>query len=603
MSVSLTPPSPRNARRRGWYLLAAALISLATIAAYSNSLHNAFVLDDGYGIVQNPYVRSLRFVPRYFVDPFTLTVNKRNAEYRPLMSLSFAINYQVSGYATWSWHVVNLVLHAHVAFWLFIVGRLLFGTGRVRLIAWLSERGGDAASLIAACVFSLHPITSGIANYAWSRSSLLVAAFLMPATALLLRAVRDGGGPSTMLAPAALYALALLSKPEAIGFVAIAAFVQLWLAPERAGRSMFSPVLSARALKRIAPLAVMAVAYLLLRRAVMPAGQSANWSLPGDTPLKYLLTQTRAWWYYIGQALAPFRMIADHTTFPRVTDLASRAQMLPVALAVAGWLVVAGLTISAARRAPSLAILVMAYFIYLAPSSSIIPLAEMVNEHRPYMPISGLFLLAAVAAMAAAERLCRRPVGVVASGAIMLAIPLALLTRERNLVWRDDLAFWGDIVSKEPQAARAQMNYGIALMSRARFIPARDAFEQAARYAPLWNLPHVNLGIALSRLNEPVAARTHFDRAVELAPADPNSYSYRGDFRKAQGDLDGAIDDYRAAARHATIPLREVSLLADALIDARRFDDANEAIARGEALDRAAMANLRARLEQAGARR
>lgn len=597
--MTLPPPPPGAPTPRAalppW--LAASMLAVGIALAYSNSLHNAFVLDDLSGIVHNPYVRSLRFVPRYFVDPLTLTVNRNNAEYRPLLSLSFALNHQLSGYATWSWHVVNLVLHWIVCVGLFLVGRLLFGTGRVGPVAWLDPRLGDAASLLACLLFAVHPITTGVANYAWARSSLLVAAFLLPATALALRSIRDRRGPSSMVLPAALYALALLSKPEAIGFIAVAACARALLDPDR--RPWLVTIRGRDFWIWLTPLVFAAAGYLAVRAAVMPPGQAARWANPGDTPLTYFLTQTRAWWYYIGQALAPFRLIADHTTYPRVTDLHNPAQVLPVALAIAGWLVVAPLVLVAARRAPAVALLVVAYFVYLAPSSSVIPLAEMVNEHRPYLPLAGLFLLAGAGAMALAARLVGAPLAWASAGALVLAVPLGLLTRERNTVWRDDLSFWSDIAAKEPAGARAQMNHGIALMARARFPEARDAFERAARAAPAWHLPQINLGIATGRMGDAARALDHFDRAASLAPGDPQSYSYRGEFRRDQGDLAGAIDDFRAAVDRASVPLRELVLLSGALVDAGRLDEADAAIRRGESLDRAAFAPARERLDAA----
>lgn len=604
MTGAHPPTSPRPphaaaeavARRvPAWF--AGVLLAVAIGLAYSNSLQNAFVLDDLSGIVNNPYVRSLRFVPRYFVDPLTLTVNQSNAEYRPLLSLSFALNYQVSGYATWSWHVVNLVLHWVVCVGVFVVGRLLFGTGRVREVAWLDARLGDAAALLAAVLFAVHPVTTGVANYAWSRSSLLVAAFLIPATGLVLRSVRTRGGPASMVVPAVLYSLALLSKPEAIGFVAVAGLAGVLL--DREGRRWRERVAGLDLWLWLAPLAIAGAVYLGVRTSVMPPGQAGRWANPGDTPLTYLLTQTRAWWYYIGQALAPLRQIADHTTYPRVTDLRDGAQMYPVALAIAGWLVVVPLVVAAARRAPGVALLVLAYFVYLAPSSSLVPLAEMVNEHRPYLPLAGLFLVAGAGAMAGAQRLTRAPLAWSAGCAAVLAVPLVLLTRERNLVWRDDLAFWADIAAKEPAGARAQMNHGIALMSRARFAEARDAFERAARAAPAWNLPEINLGIATSRMGDAARARAHFDRGAALGPNDPQSYSYRGEFRQGQGDLAGAIEDFRAAADRASVPLRELVLLSGALLDAGRLDEAERSIVRGESLDRAALEAARQRLDAA----
>ena len=74
------------------------------------------------------------------------------------------------------------------------------------------------------------------------------------------------------------------------------------------------------------------------------------------------------------------------------------------------------------------------------------------------LPVAGLVLLAAVGGTVLIRRSSPRPAVVLACVTLLLAVPLALLTRERNRVWRDDLAYWSDVVAKDPLAARSQMN-------------------------------------------------------------------------------------------------------------------------------------------------
>src|ERR1041385_7111855 len=88
-----------------------AIVVVAVGAAYYNSFKNGFQLDDEYGLVGNPWIRSLKHIPRFFVDPFTLTTLEFNADYRPVLQITYALNYAISQYNPWSWHLFNLVLH------------------------------------------------------------------------------------------------------------------------------------------------------------------------------------------------------------------------------------------------------------------------------------------------------------------------------------------------------------------------------------------------------------------------------------------------------------------------------------------------------------
>src|SRR5436309_1302947 len=84
-SISQPTVSTDNVTQRRFipFGVAAALIIVAVIGAYSNTFANGFHLDDEYGLIQNPWIRSLANVPHFFADPFTLTTLARNADYRP----------------------------------------------------------------------------------------------------------------------------------------------------------------------------------------------------------------------------------------------------------------------------------------------------------------------------------------------------------------------------------------------------------------------------------------------------------------------------------------------------------------------------------------
>src|SRR4051812_11063915 len=86
----------------------AAALALGIGASYANSFDIPFAFDDAHSIVQNPAIRSLSQIPRYFVDPSTFTILRENQDLRPVLQVTYALNYAVSGLAPWSWHALNL---------------------------------------------------------------------------------------------------------------------------------------------------------------------------------------------------------------------------------------------------------------------------------------------------------------------------------------------------------------------------------------------------------------------------------------------------------------------------------------------------------------
>ncbi|MEN9784979.1 MAG: hypothetical protein RLZZ299_243 [Pseudomonadota bacterium] len=143
---SATPP-PADRRER--FLLAALL--LACVVVYLPALGGGFVYDDRIEVVGNPALRALS-------DPATVTVYNVN---RPLLLLSWAIDWRIGGLDPFGYHLGNVLLHVLDVFLAW------------RLARWLLP---PARALVAAALWGLHPMASESVAYVTGRSDLLCAA-------------------------------------------------------------------------------------------------------------------------------------------------------------------------------------------------------------------------------------------------------------------------------------------------------------------------------------------------------------------------------------------------------------------------------------------
>ena len=84
---------PSWTRSRWAMLLAAGLIVLAGLAVYSNSLSGPFIYDDVLSVVDNPTIRRLQSLGQVFSPPR----DGQTVSGRPILNLSFAINYALGG--------------------------------------------------------------------------------------------------------------------------------------------------------------------------------------------------------------------------------------------------------------------------------------------------------------------------------------------------------------------------------------------------------------------------------------------------------------------------------------------------------------------------
>src|SRR5437870_8570773 len=88
-----------------------ALLALGIASSYSYSLGIGFYFDDLYGIRNNLTIRSLRNIPSFLTDPHAFWTDRTQADVRPVLLITYALNYAASGLAPWIYHVLNLLLH------------------------------------------------------------------------------------------------------------------------------------------------------------------------------------------------------------------------------------------------------------------------------------------------------------------------------------------------------------------------------------------------------------------------------------------------------------------------------------------------------------
>lgn len=524
MNVTLVPRAKR-------WLPGLSLLALCFIV-YANNFSHVFQLDDGYAFVDNPWIRSLSYIPRYFVDPSTLTTYKPNADYRPVLQVTYALNYWLSGTAMWSWHLVQVLLHGTAAFLLYSFLKLMLGK---------AEGKFSPEAFAVSALFAVHPYASGVVNYNWARSSLLAAVFLLATFLAYGNYLRDRR-PAAFRWSLIFFALALFTKVEAIAGLGVIALLE---AIPKEPRGLLTDLWTAAKgdmWRRWLPFAAIAAVYLGTRYAVMPPEALQGTARSDVPPLAYFLTQLTVWWHYVLRWFSPVNLIADNTAYPVYRSLGESA----VLLALAGWAVVLLFLDRLWKTAPVLVFCALSAFVLITPTSSIAPLAEMANEHRPYLPLA---LLSAVWVIPAVEFFgSQRKLGVAAWAVLLVAF--ATLTWDRNELFQSEEAYWKDVVLKSP-SARAHNNYGLALMKRKEFGIALAHFQEAEKLAPQWFIPQINLGIILMELGRTADAAAHYHRAVELDRVTDMALGWRGDFYRRQGEFSKAIQDYRAALPRA----------------------------------------------------
>ncbi len=511
------------------------VFSLAFLV-FANTYHHAYHLDCGHAIVDNLAIRSLANIGQFFYDPHASSALASNIDYRPINLITYALNYAISGLDTWSWHLLQILLQGLFASYFFLFTR-----------AWCqlpaSGYSGNASAwwmLMPALIYVVHPTTSGVVNYLCARTSLLCGSFLIMGFYYYLS---KPGAWRGYLVPL-LYALALFTKVEAIAALAVFYFLDILKYQKISSpwRNLLEPLQQKSFYRRFSSFFLISLIYSVVRLLVLRDYNTASRS--NLSALSYLFTQVTAWWFYLGKWFAPFKLIADDLTYP-VFEHWWQPEVL---FALWAWLAVFAVLIGIYRRFPGYFYLALAYIALLSPSSSILPLSEMVNEHRPYLPVAMASLIWLVPLGGLSQRLqISFNLRVLSALAVvsLLAI-LGTLTWERNKVYLTDLQYWEDVVKKAP-SSRSHINFYLTLLAAGRREEAGEHLFQALKEAPYWHVVHTNVALWYKFKGEKNKAIEHYNLAVQYDVFTSDSHLWRGDFYLEEKNYQAALDDFLAA--------------------------------------------------------
>ncbi len=408
--------------------LYAAIVVAAGVLAYANAIAIPFVLDDESSVVQNSDIRDLTSIGRVLFP-----ASNSPAAGRPLVSLSFALNYAAGGLDPRGYHAVNLALHLLCAL-------LVFGlVRRTLLLPSLADRWGSGASEIGfavALLWVVHPLTSEVIDYVSQRTESMMALCLLGTMYAALRAHTSPDGPWHGLAIAACLLGVLCKETMVVAPVLVAFFDRAYLTSS--WRDAFR--------ERGSLYLGLVASWFVLAALTWSGPRSAVGGFSaGVAPFTYLLNQSTMIVDYLRLSVWPVKLVAFYG-WPQPLTVAQVAT--PLAFVVA--LVAA--TIVTFLGAPSAGFLGVWFFGILAPTSSIVPIATEVGaERRMYLPLVAVIVLVVLVMW--------RVLGsrVQVALAVVLAAVLAVNTAARNREYASPLALAQTIVERRPSGAAHHM--------------------------------------------------------------------------------------------------------------------------------------------------
>ncbi len=478
---------------------------------YGQALGGGFHYDDFHSLVFNPHLRDLGNIGAFFTEPGLFSVDPNKAMYRPLVLVSYALNYAWGQYSPAGYLFVNISIHLTNVLLVWSIGRRL----------GLSENG----SLWAAVLFCFHPLVGEPINYVSSRSESLAVAGQLAAFYFYLQTGRRWW---PWLSWGALLCALLAKSIAAVLPAVLLAYEVLWR-----GQSV--------SWRRHAPYWVITGAYI----GVISANRFLGTSLSNAPRGLYeqLLTQGKALVYYAYLLAEPVHLSVEHPF-----SVSNRMGVEPLlALGAVVSLVVVAL-VQGDRR--------LRFFLCWGGLSLLptvlVPLNVLVNEHRLYMLVAVMSI-----ALGMGWERWERPVR---WSLCVWVIVAGMLSHQRIAVWRDELSLWQDAAHKGPHMVRPQVFLGNAWRAAGDYPAARAAYERALELDPhhrsaRTNLANVYLEAAGGdQAQAPLLlerAERHYRQVLDSDPSYREAltnlgslYMLRGEWTRADGVLSAAIEQH-----------------------------------------------------------
>ena len=470
------------------------VIIAACLASYFNALFADFVWDDVLFIVNNPYMKSFRFLPKFFIQDFwSIYIKTINVKYyRPLLAASFMLDYALWGNNPFGYHLTNVIFHILASILVFLFVQLLV---EKRFIAFVS-----------ALLFSVHPVHTEVVSFISGRVDSVPLVFYLLSLILFL-IYSSHKRIIFYLLSLACFGVSLLTKEMAVTLPLIAICIDYFF---------LSACNLRETIKKIPKLHfgffVILGLYLMMRRYAMgvfclAVTNKINSFIFGTATLWRIFTAVKISFKYIKLLFWPYSLNVEYL-FPPANSL-FEPEVLSGVILICLLLYIA---IKNSKRQPILSFSILWFFITILPVSNIIPQGNIFAERYTYTPSLGFCI--AVAFLF--SRLLQKDIKThlfnwkksIYVIICLLIVAQGRVTYERNKAWDNDFTLWYDAVKKSPQVPRV----------------------------------HLNLGRAYYKFNNMDSAMLEAKIALELYPSYSDAYFFIGKIYLKSGQIDKAIE-------------------------------------------------------------
>lgn len=488
------------------HTVAFVLIVLITFGIYCNSLYGEFVWDDNDLILSHSgYFNDWGNVFSAFAKPFF----GKSPTYRPLLIVSFIIDYQLWGPQPFGFHYTNVLLHIMNALLVYLLVFILFKHTYLALFSSL--------------IFATHPIQTEAVAWISGRNDVIVTFFSLLTLIFYIRWRNLKGAKKvfTFVASLLAFGCVLLTKESGVVLLLLIILVDSCFqtdVPYRIGS------------RRKAYLSLILISFLYIFLRVRILG-GIGLGHAGEYYVRRFLEPFIIYAYYFKILFFPVHQTAN-PFIPYVTSIKDPAF-------VSSFLFVSSLILTSAvcwRHLREISFVILWIFIALLPVSGIIPLTIPALEHRLYLGIVAYgmvmpLLLFRITGIKVDEAFFKRSGAIITSLILIAVISIySIKTVTRNAVWKNENHFWLRTIEASPFSVFAHINLGNVYFKKKEYDKAIKELNQALSLNPNASKAYSNLGRIYCVKGHYQRSLDYYEEALQLKPHSSKSYSDLGYF-------------------------------------------------------------------------
>ena len=562
-------------------LIAIIIIVFWGVIIYSNSFDAPFQFDDRAFVLANPAIKHLQNIHSI-------------VNYRPqrwVAFFTFAANFAISGNNVFSYHLFNLILHLLNTILIYCFLNFILNLPSFKIDKFQNSK--KIIPFFISLLFLVHPLQTESVTYIYQRFTPL-ATFFYLLTLIFYIKYRNGSLKSNYILCLLSLFLGMFSKEEMFTAPSMIILLEIYfISGFKVGKvgteqcsvptrwKMFIPILLT--------LLLIPLTYIFIVKGMTFNNINLN-RISRDTFIfsrsTYLFTEFNVLIKYFQLFFFPIVLNLDYD-FPISETLFEYPTILSFLIVLT--LLIIGILLYKKHRLISFGIIW--FFVTISITSSIIPIKDVIFEHRMYLPSIGLSIALIFALYqifpgtvtkspflksvnGSSSPLSKRVGGLLPILLIIIAIAFSFLTYRRNEVWRDDVRLWEDTAKKSPNKSRVHSNLANALVRAGKIDDAIKHYLEALRITPDYAEGYNNLGIALFRKGKIDEAIKYYNEALRLKPEYADAYNNLGNALQSQNKYDEAISYYKKAIQNNPNHSRAYNNLGDALMRQEKIDEA-----------------------------